>query len=112
MPTVTGSRSEDAAMKKFIAIYARVSSKRQELRSQEPDLQRWIDAQDQRVQWFRDKFSGRSMERPAWNKLQEAISSGRVSTMVVWRIDRLGRTAKGLTVLFEELRQWKVNLVS
>ena len=99
-------------MKKFIAIYARVSSKRQELRSQEPDLQRWVDAQDQQVQWFRDKCTGTKMERPAWNKFQDAIRAGRVSTIVVWRVDRLGRTARGLTALFEELRQRKVNLIS
>ena len=37
---------------------------------------------------------------------------GKASSMVVWRIDRLGRTAKGLTALFEELRERKINLVS
>jgi DNA invertase Pin-like site-specific DNA recombinase len=30
----------------------------------------------------------------------------------VWRLDRLGRTAKGLTALFDELAERKVNLVS
>jgi len=30
----------------------------------------------------------------------------------VWRIDRLGRTASGLTLLFEDLAGRKVNLVS
>jgi DNA invertase Pin-like site-specific DNA recombinase len=28
------------------------------------------------------------------------------------RLDRLGRTAKGLTSLFDDLIRWKVNLVS
>ena len=32
--------------------------------------------------------------------------------MVVWRLDRLGRTAKGLTALFAELLERRVNLVS
>jgi len=35
-----------------------------------------------------------------------------VSQVVVWRLDRLGRTASGLTTLFDELRNRKVNLVS
>jgi DNA invertase Pin-like site-specific DNA recombinase len=30
----------------------------------------------------------------------------------VWRLDRLGRTAKGLTALFDDLVRRKVNLVS
>ena len=52
------------------------------------------------------------MNRPDWNKLEEAIRLGKVSQIVVWRIDRLGRTAKGLTALFDDLRERRVNLVS
>ena len=33
-------------------------------------------------------------------------------TIVVWRLDRLGRTAKGLTALFADLREKRINLVS
>ena len=50
------------------------------------------------------------MDRPGWNKLETAIRQGKVSAVVVWRIDRLGRTAKGLTALFDDLRERKVNL--
>jgi hypothetical protein len=39
-----------------------------------------------------------------------ADASGLIST--VGRLDRLGRTAKGLTSLFEDLIRWKVNLIS
>ncbi|MBV9182563.1 MAG: recombinase family protein [Acidobacteria bacterium] len=39
------------------------------------------------------------------------ISAGNVSTLACWRLDRLGRTAKGLTALFDDLIQRKVNLV-
>ena len=35
-----------------------------------------------------------------------------LDTLVVWRLDRLGRTAQGLTSLFEDLIRWKVNLLS
>jgi DNA invertase Pin-like site-specific DNA recombinase len=35
-----------------------------------------------------------------------------VSALVVWRLDRLGRTAKGLTALFDDLTTRKINLVS
>ena len=52
------------------------------------------------------------MDRPGWNQLEEAIRLGKVSAVVVWRIDRLGRTASGLTALFDDLQQRKVNLVS
>ena len=52
------------------------------------------------------------MERPGWKKLETDVRSGKVSTVVVWRLDRLGRTAKGLTSLFSELQDRKVGLVS
>lgn len=99
-------------MTKQIAVYVRVSSKQQDQRSQEPDLKRWVDAQEQEVVWYRDKFTGKTMERPGMVKLLADMKAGKVSTIVVWRLDRLGRTAKGLTALFEELREQGVGLVS
>jgi DNA invertase Pin-like site-specific DNA recombinase len=99
-------------MVKHIAIYVRVSSRKQDTRSQTPDLERWAAAQDQPVRWYRDTFSGKTMDRPGWNKLQAAVTAGEVSGVVVWRLDRLGRTAKGLTALFDDLQRAKINLVS
>ncbi len=52
------------------------------------------------------------MDRKGWNRLQEAIDQGNVSKVVVWRLDRLGRTASGLTKLFEDLHRSKIGLVS
>ena len=52
------------------------------------------------------------MDRPGWKRLEAAIDAGRVRTVVVWRLDRLGRTASGLTALFEKLTGRKVGLVS
>ncbi|MDP7305039.1 MAG: recombinase family protein, partial [Pirellulaceae bacterium] len=86
--------------------------KNQDTKSQEPDLERWSNAQDESVKWYRDKASGKKMDRPGWNKLEDATRAGRVSQVVVWRLDRLGRTASGLTTLFDDLQQRKVNLVS
>lgn len=97
-----------------VAIYARVSSRKQDTKSQEPDLKRWIDAFADAVgvKWYRDKATGKTMNRPGWKRLEADIDAGKVSTVVVWRLDRLGRTASGLTALFEKLARLKVNLVS
>lgn len=97
---------------KHLAIYVRVSSTGQDTKSQQPDLDRWSLGQAAPVQWYRDVASGKSMDRPGWKKLEAAIRAGKVESVVVWRLDRLGRTARGLTSLFEELRERKVNLVS
>lgn len=94
------------------AIYVRVSSKAQKEASQLPDLERWARAQDDEVAWYRDKFSGTSMEREGWERLWADVRLGKISRIVVWRIDRLGRTASGLTKLFEDLTSMGVDLVS
>jgi DNA invertase Pin-like site-specific DNA recombinase len=99
---------------RHIAVYLRVSTRRQDTRSQEPDLQRWVEAfaDGTPVVWYSDKASGKTMDRPGWNRLEADIEAGRVTTVVVWRLDRLGRTASGLTALFERLQFLKINLVS
>lgn len=96
---------------KQTAIYCRVSSKQQDTASQEPDLKRWADGRDD-VLWYRDKFSGKTMDRPGWNKLLADLQSGKLAAVVVWRLDRLGRTARGLTALFDDLLARKINLIS
>ena len=97
---------------KHIAIYVRVSTKQQDQRSQEPDLKRWAASQHEPIVWYRDSFTGRTMDRPGLTKLLADAASYKVSKIVIWRLDRLGRTANGLTALFEDLAVWKVDLVS
>lgn len=101
-------------MSKHIAVYVRVSSKKQDTKSQLPDLRRWIDsyADGKPIKWYEDQFTGRTMDRPGWNKLEAAIRTGHVSQVVVWRLDRLGRTASGLSGLFDQFHQRRINLVS
>jgi DNA invertase Pin-like site-specific DNA recombinase len=99
-------------MDRHVAVYVRVSSKSQDTASQEPELKRWAAGQDQPVKWYRDKATGKTMDRPDWRRLERDIREGKVSAVVVWRLDRLGRTAKGLTALFDDLRERKVNLIS
>ena len=52
------------------------------------------------------------MDRPGWRQLEKAVVASKVSKLVCWRLDRLGRTAKGLTALFDDLRERKIGLVS
>ncbi len=96
---------------KTTAVYMRVSSRTQDMAAQEPDLRRWCNVQGEKAVWYKDTFTGKSMDRPGWNKLMAAVDTGKVTKIVVWRLDRLGRTARGLTALFETLIQKKVNLI-
>lgn len=95
-----------------VAVYVRVSSKSQDTRSQETDLKRWAESQDGEIVWYRDKATGTKMERPAMDRLLADVASGKIGKVVVWRLDRLGRTAAGLTKLFADLTARKIGLYS
>ena len=99
-------------MPKLTGIYVRVSSRDQSHASQLPDLERWVAANDCNVEWFRDTFTGRSMDRPGMTSMLDSMQGGKLDRIVCWRLDRLGRTTKGLCQLFDELREYKVDLVS
>ena len=97
-----------------IAVYLRVSTSRQDLRSQEPELQSWLqtNAADRPVVWYRDRHTGRSLDRPALGRLERDIIAGKVGTVVVWRNDRMGRRARQLLVFLEDLDERKIDYIS
>lgn len=86
-----------------LALYVRVSTNRQDLRAQGPELKAWVEdnAGERPVKWYRDKHTGRSMNRPALKKLERTIADGNVGTLVVWRNDRMGR-ARGSCSAFSK----------
>ena len=59
---------------------------------------------------FEDKISGTKSERPGLKKLLRTLSAG--DTLVVWKLDRLGRSMRHLVILVEELRERGVNFRS
>lgn len=93
-------------------IYVRCSSKSQDTKSQEPDLQTWAKAHGEEVVWYKDKHTGTVMERPGLDRLLADVRTGKITKVVCWRLDRLGRSAKGLLVLLDELQTLGVGFVS
>ena len=59
---------------------------------------------------FEDKMSGKTADRPGLKKLLQRLSQG--DTLVVWKLDRLGRSMRNLVILVEELKQRSVNFRS
>lgn len=101
-------------MKKNIAVYMRVSSAGQDTAAQEPELAAWVKthAKGRDVSWYQEQFTGRSFDRPMWRKLEERIRAGQVDTLVIWRLDRLGRTAGEMITFLDQLRTAGVRFVS
>ncbi|SKB98876.1 Site-specific DNA recombinase [Kosakonia radicincitans] len=59
---------------------------------------------------FEDKMSGKTADRPGLKKLLRVLSEG--DTLVVWKLDRLGRSMRNLVILIEDLRQRGINFRS
>ncbi len=67
----------------MIACYCRVSCHRQKNDSQKAEIERWLKNNEislSSVQWFEDKDSGKSMKRPAFDRMQQAIFKGTIKT--------------------------------
>lgn len=83
-------------------VYIRVSSpKGQKTDSQRAELEAWLQRHRQKgVQWFEDRDSATNLQREGFQKLQAAIFAGKITTVVVWKLDRLARSLKeGVNVL-------------
>ena len=85
--------------------YARVSTQDQNL-----DLQTEALTKAGCKKVFDDKVSGRRAERPGLIKALEMLREG--DTLVVWKLDRLGRSVKHLVELVGELHQQGVQFKS
>jgi DNA invertase Pin-like site-specific DNA recombinase len=80
-----------------VAAYVRVSSRYQKTDSQEAEIKKWLDGNGipgDQVQWYRDTETGKTLDRPAFQRLQKDIFIGKVKTVIVWKLDRLSRRLK------------------
>lgn len=86
-----------------IAVYCRVSTVRQKTDSQVAEITKWLTANgydEDQIQWFSDKETGKTLHRTQFNKLQKAIFAGEVRTVVVWKLDRISRRLRdGINLL-------------
>lgn len=80
--------------------YARVSTDDQELGLQ---LDALIQEGCERRNIYTDKVSGAKAERVGLNAVLDQLKEG--DTLIVWRLDRLGRSMPHLVTLIEDLRE-------
>lgn len=78
-----------------VACYVRVSTVGQNQAGQKREIKRWLTGNGiTDVVWFVDKASGDNLNRPGFEKLQQAIFNGEIDTVVVWKLDRLSRSLR------------------
>ena len=85
--------------------YARISTKDQNLEMQIDGLKK---AGCEKI--YKEVVSGAKADRPVFNNLLENLRPG--DLLVIWKLDRLGRSLKHLVELMNELQEKEVDLQS
>lgn len=101
------------------ALYVRVSTQEQaiegySLDAQESKLKSYAEYQQfDIVGTYRDEgFSAASLARPALRRLINDIKTGRVNTVLIYKLDRLSRRVKDVLELVELFAEYNVTLYS
>ena len=98
---------------RWTAVYTRVSSDGQRDDSQDKALRDYLKAHGVgNVQWYRDRVSGKTLDRPAMKALQADVFGGKVVAVLVYRLDRLARNLRDGINLLADLCQRGVRVVS
>jgi DNA invertase Pin-like site-specific DNA recombinase len=96
-----------------VAIYVRVSTNQQSTEMQKEEIGRYIAARG----WsagltYEDIQSGRKDDRPALKRLLKDAYLGRFQAVVVWKLDRLGRSVRHLVNTIHELTALNIGFIS
>lgn len=96
------------------AVYARVSTTDQQIENQLLELRRYAEARGWTIsrEYVDIGVSGAKDRRPALDQLVADAKRRRFDVLVVWRLDRLGRSLKHLITLLEEFAALSVAFVS
>src|SRR5262245_41291510 len=95
------------------AIYLRVSTTDQRFDSQEQELRAYCDRRGWTdAQAFTDKACGAKTNRGGLEALMAAVRAGKLERVVVYKLDRLGRSLTHLALVLDELQRHGVALVA
>jgi DNA invertase Pin-like site-specific DNA recombinase len=95
------------------AAYIRVSTEIQRTDSQEQELRRYCRQRGWKdLTLYIDKISGAKASRPDLDRLMQDIRAGKVERLVVYKLDRLGRSLTHLALILDELNRLRVPLIA
>lgn len=95
-------------------VYVRVSTAGQNYASQEDQVKQYCQARgwpESDLSIVREKISGAAKTRPALDAIIGAARQGKVRRVVVFKMDRLGRSAAHLCWVLSEFERMKVTLI-
>ena len=94
------------------ALYVRVSTADQRTDSQTEELEAFCQTRGySRIRLFVERESGAKVTRPQLDAMMSEIRAGKVARVVVYKLDRLGRSLTHLALILDELQRLGVSLI-
>ena len=95
-------------------IYARVSTDRQTTDNQTFKLKEYVKIREFKIvkTYIDEDISGKIRSRPGLNELMDDVKSGLINCVLVWKIDRLGRSTRDLLEIIDFFRIHNCNFIS
>lgn len=95
-----------------LSIYCRVSTEEQDPKKQEKDLREFCKNRKHTiVKVYTDVISGSKDSRPSLNRLMQDAYNRKFEAVLIWKLDRLGRSLKHLIDIVHKFENWKVDLI-
>lgn len=95
------------------AIYARVSTTKQDETLQIPRCEEFAKRHDwEIVQIYQDEASGRDANRPGWKALESDLRRHEFDAIIVTKLDRIMRSLMQLLQIFETFQRYGVMIVT
>ena len=95
------------------ALYIRVSTLDQRTDSQEQELKKYCRLRGwNNVVAYTDTICGAKSSRPQLDKMMQDIREGRIERLLVFKLDRLGRSLTHLALILDELNRLNVPLIA
>lgn len=95
-----------------VAIYARVSTQDQQLDQQIEPLIKYCTDKNLDYFVFKEVISGAKDTRPELDRMMQRIRQKEFGAVIVWKLDRLGRSTLHLVQLIEEFKNKGVQFIA
>jgi len=97
-----------------VGIYARVSTNEQNSKTQLLELRNFCERNDYLVirEYVDNGVSGSKDSRPAFDEMLIDMRQGKINCIIVYKLDRIGRSLQHLLNLFEEFDKRKIDFIS
>lgn len=95
-------------------VYMRISTEDQSIELQREAIMRYLKYKEvSDYQIYQDEgFTGSNNNRPGFKHMLEALKTGDVDTLIVWKLDRITRSLEDLLGLIKTLKELDIGLYS